>query len=247
MKIVSFFKKIFSRQPQDGIFRSNIEKLIGHKINHLETFIEAFTHRSASKNNGLGKRINYERLEFLGDAVLGAVIAHFLYEQLPNAQEGYLTQMRSKIVNRKNLNHLGEVLGLQKFIRARANEAGKDILGDVLEALIGAIYKDQGYEFCEKFIREKIILPNIELERLETQVSSYKSLLIEWCQKNRKTIKYQTFEEENAEDAVIFCSILTIDDQYVSKGRATSKKSAEELASKRAYFTKQNELDAFKE
>lgn len=181
----------------------------------------------------------------MGDAILGAVIAHWLYIESPNEQEGYLTQMRSKIVSRKNLNKLGEELHLKKLIQSKTKDS-KDILGDVFEALIGAIYEDQGYVKCQNFIHEKIINPFIDLNNLENQISSYKSLLIEWSQKNKKKIEFLTLEEENAEDSIIFTSSLLIDKKIIAKGRANSKKRAEEISAKRAYFSMQAELSLTK-
>ncbi len=244
--MIQIFKKIFSRPKKDGIFCNKIKEVVGFYPKNIELYREAFTHRSISKKNkATGKRYNYERLEFLGDAILGAVIAHWLYIESPNEQEGYLTQMRSKIVSRKNLNTLGEKLNLKPLIRSKTKDS-KDILGDVFEALIGAIYEDRGYTICRTFIHEKIINPFINLDNLENQISSYKSLLIEWSQKNKKRIEFLTVEEENAEDSIIFTSSLLIDEKVVAKGRANSKKRAEEISAKRAYFSMQTELSLIK-
>ncbi|MFV0531995.1 MAG: ribonuclease III [Flavobacteriales bacterium] len=242
--MIQLFKKIFSRPEQDGIFYKKIKNVIGFSPQDISVYKEAFTHRSASKKNiQTGKKYNYERLEFLGDAVLSAVIAHWLYTEAPDEQEGYLTQMRSKIVSRKNLNHLGQRLNLKPLIYSKTKDS-KDILGDVFEALIGAIYEDMGYETCRKFIHGKIIKPFINLDQLENQISSYKSLIIEWSQKNKKTLEFVTLEEENAEDNIIFMSSLLINKKVIAKGRANSKKIAEEISAKRAYFSLQNKLSS---
>lgn len=244
--MISILKKIFSRPTQDGIFYNKVKKVLGFSPKNISLYTEAFTHRSASKKNKItGKRLNYERLEFLGDAVLGAVIAHWLYKESPNEQEGYLTQMRSKIVSRKNLNTIGEKLELKTLIRSKTKDS-KDILGDVFEALIGAIYEDQGYEICRQFICEKIIKPFINLDQLENQISSYKSLMIEWSQKNRKGIEFVTIEEENAEENIVFMSSLMIDEKVIARGRANSKKRAEEISAKRAYFSMKSKLSSIK-
>ncbi|MFV0237173.1 MAG: ribonuclease III [Flavobacteriales bacterium] len=244
--MIQVFKKIFSRPKQGGIFHDKVEKIVGFSPKNISLYVEAFTHRSASKNNKTkDKRFNYERLEFLGDAILGAVIAHWLYIESPHEQEGYLTQMRSKIVSRKNLNDIGEKLKLKCLIHSKTRDS-KDILGDVFEALIGAIYEDKGYEFCREFIHKKVIEPFVDLNQLENQISSYKSLMIEWSQKNKKALEFMTMEEENAEDTIIFMSSLMIDEKIVAKGRANSKKRAEEISSKRAYFTMQSEFSVSK-
>ncbi len=244
--MIQIFKKIFSCPKKDGNFCDKIKEVVGFYPKNIDLYREAFTHRSISKKNKVvGERYNYERLEFLGDAILGAVIAHWLYVESPNEQEGYLTQMRSKIVSRKNLNTLGEKLNLKPLIRSKTKDS-KDILGDVFEALIGAIYEDRGYMICRTFIHDKIISPFINLDSLENQISSYKSLLIEWSQKNKKRIEFLTVEEENAEDSIIFTSSLLIDEKVVAKGRANSKKRAEEISAKRAYFSMQTELSLIK-
>lgn len=242
--MIKIFKKIFSRPKKDGIFYDKIEKLLGFPPNNILVYKEAFIHRSASKKNKqTGKRLNYERLEFLGDAILGAVIAHWLYQESPNEQEGYLTQMRSKIVSRKSLNNLGSKLGLESVIQSKTQDS-KDIVGDVFESLIGAIYEDQGYDICQKFILSRIIKPYIDLQQLENHIASYKSLIIEWSQKNKKTLEFKTIEEDNAEDNTVFISSLMIDNKVIAKGRANSKKKAEETAAKRTYFSMKNELSS---
>ncbi len=244
--MIRIFQKIFSRPKQGGIFYHKIKEITGFSPQNILLYEEAFTHRSApKKNKKTGKRHDYERLEFLGDAVLGAVIAHWLYIEAPNEQEGYLTQMRSKIVSRKNLNNLGEKLELKPLIYSRTKDS-KDILGDVFEALIGAIYEDQGYKKCSEFIHKKIIKPFINLDQLENQISSYKSLIIEWAQKYKKTPEFVTTEEENAEENIIFTSSLLLDKKIIAKGRATSKKKAEEISAKRAYFIMKNKLSSSK-
>ncbi len=240
--MISILKNIFSRPKKDGIFYNGIRDILGFEPRNIALYVEAFTHRSVSKKNEeTGKRINYERLEFLGDAVLGSVIAHWLYKESPNEQEGYLTQMRSKIVSRKNLNNVGEALGLNRLIVSKVKDS-KDVIGDVFEALIGAIYEDRGYEMTKNFIHKKIIIPFIDIDQLENQISSYKSFMIEWSQKNKKTLEFVTVEEENAEDGIIFMSSLILDSNIISKGRANSKKKAEEISAKRAYFSMKDKL-----
>ncbi len=240
--MISILKNIFSRPEKGGIFYNGIRDILGFEPRNIALYVEAFTHRSVSKKSEeTGKRINYERLEFLGDAVLGSVIAHWLYKESPNEQEGYLTQMRSKIVSRKNLNNVGEVLGLDRLIVSKVKDS-KDVVGDVFEALIGAIYEDRGYEMTKKFIHKKIIIPFIDIDQLENQISSYKSFMIEWSQKNKKTLEFVTVEEENAEDGIIFMSSLMLDSNIIAKGRANSKKKAEEISAKRAYFSMKDKL-----
>jgi len=198
----------------------------------------AFTHRSMNIKDSKGDAINYERLEFLGDAMLSAVIASHLYVEVPSGNEGYLTKMRSKIVSREHLNELGKDLNLVELVESKipTGQFGDNIHGNLFEALIGAIFLDRGYKYCEKFIFKRVIIPYVDIERLEGKVISYKSLLIEWCQKEKKTFDYNVYEDTGNDDVRHFSVKLSIDDKLISKARATSKKKAEEKASKRAFL-----------
>ncbi|HET7360779.1 MAG TPA: ribonuclease III, partial [Salinimicrobium sp.] len=211
-------------------------------INH---YIKAFTHRSLNKKDKNGNPINYERLEFLGDAMLGAVIASHLYREVPGGNEGYLTKMRSKIVSRKHLNELGKDLNLIDFIQTNIpiSNFGSNVHGNLFEALIGAIYRDRGYKYCKRFIFERVIAPYVDIEQLEGAVISYKSLLIEWCQKEKKEFDFESYEDTGKDEVKHFGVKLRIDNTVVAKARATSKKKAEEKASKRAYYALQNKID----
>lgn len=244
---MNLFKKIFksSRADSDnGNFLKEIQYIIGTKPICIRYYEIAFTHRSMNLTDENGNAINYERLEFLGDAMLGSVIASHLYLQVPTGDEGYLTKMRSKIVNRENLNRIGKNLKLIDRIESKLTnqQFGENIHGNILEALIGAIYLDRGYPACESFIQEKILADETDIQRLETKITSYKSLLIEWCQKNKHSFKYDTYEEETAEHIKYFGVKLSIDNKVIAKARATSKKKAEEKASQRAYFVLQNQF-----
>lgn len=191
-----------------------------------------------------GNAINYERLEFLGDAMLGAVIASHLYLEVPGGDEGYLTKMRSKVVSREHLNELGKDLNLIKLIESKipAPQFGDNIHGNLFEALIGAIFLDKGFKYCEKFIYKRVIIPYVDIAQLEGKVISYKSLLIEWCQKEKKTFNYNVYEDSGNDDVRHFSVKLSVDNKIVSKARATSKKKAEEKASKRAFFVFQSRM-----
>ena len=244
---MGILKKIFSnsRSPEDGIFFSKIEKILGYKPVNIEYFQKAFTHRSSNKIDGTGNPMNYERLEFLGDAMLGSVIAAHLYNQVPTGDEGYLTKMRSKIVSRDHLNELGRDLNLIQFIESKVpvSHFGENIHGNIFEALVGAIFLDKGYVACENFIQKKVIKPYVDIPRLEGKVISYKSLLIEWCQKEKKPFNFETYEDNGNDGQKYFGVKLSIDNKVVAKARATSKKKAEEKASQRAYFVFQEKID----
>jgi len=243
-----FIKKILSkssRSNEDGIFFTSIEEILGFKPVNIDYYKKGFTHRSSNKLDAKGNPINYERLEFLGDAMLSAVIAAHLFNKAPAGDEGYLTKMRSKIVSREHLNELGRDLNLIRFIESKVptSHFGENIHGNVFEALVGAIYLDRGYDYCEKFIQKRVIVPYVDIARLEGKVISYKSLLIEWCQKEKKSFHYDVFEDNGISGERLFGVKLSIDNKVVSKSRAASKKKAEEIASKRAYFAFQEKID----
>ena len=245
---MKFLKHIIneSRSHRDGIFFQKIQKIIKVKPSSLSIYKEAFTHRSLKLKNDEGQIISYERLEFLGDSVLGAVISTYLFENAPHGDEGYLTKMRSKIVSRKNLNVLGQRFNLSELIISDlpADRLGKNINGNLFEALIGAIYVDKGFKACQNFIYKKVIQEDVDLAKLEKRVVSYKSLMIEWCQKNKFQFEYVIEDDFGKDEEKHFVVKLLINNEISGKARETSKKRAEEKASHRAYFTFQNHINS---
>jgi len=242
---MNFPSNIFnSHSKQDGDFFLGITNILRFKPKNIKIFKKAFLHRSANKKDKKGNPMNYERLEFLGDSMLGTIISRHLYNEVPEGDEGYLTKMRSKIVSREHLNELGKDLNLIKFVESRIPKThfGDNIHGNVFEALVGAIYLDRGYKYCEKFIHERVIVPYVDIEQLEGRVISYKSLVIEWCQKEKKTFDYNVYEDTGNDVLKHFAVKLSIGNIVVAKARATSKKKAEERASKRAYFALQDKM-----
>lgn len=241
-----FTSKIFNSPPKtDGDFFLGVKKILGFKPKDIEIYKKAFLHRSVNKRDEEGNPMNYERLEFLGDAMLGTIISKHLYNEVPEGDEGYLTKMRSKVVSRKHLNELGKDLELLRFVESRIPKShfGENIHGNVFEALVGAIYLDKGYTYCEKFIKERVIEPYVDIEQLEGRVISYKSLVIEWCQKQKKSFNYDVYEDTGNDELKHFAVKLTIGEKMLAKARATSKKKAEEKASRRAYFALQSKIE----
>ena len=239
-----------SRSKNDGNFFLEIKKIIGYNPKDKSLYIKAFTHRSMNIKDKNGMALNYERLEFIGDAMLGAVIAAYLYREVPEGDEGYLTKMRSKVVSREHLNELGKELKLIDFVESKIPKSnfGSNIHGNLFEALVGAVYLDKGYKQCEKFINKNVINKHIDIETLEGKVISYKSLVIEWCQKEKNTFDFNVYEDTGNDNIKHFSVKLSIDGKVISKARATSKKKAEEKASKRAFFAFQNRINrSFKE
>jgi ribonuclease-3 len=242
---LNIIKKIaLSRNSEDTIFSKQIKDLTGYKPKDLSIYKMAFTHKSANRKDPDGKKINYERLEFLGDALLDASITSYLFENLPNSEEGELTQMRSKIVSRKHLNEIGKELNLISFAKKPQSKRkfSYNAHGDFFEALIAAIYLDRGYNIMDRFIHKKLINQYVNLKELKGKITSYKSLFIEWCQKNQKHYIYDTYEDTGNSKFKHFGVKLIVEGQIVGKARAKSKKQAEEIASRRAFYKFQDQF-----
>jgi len=243
---MGFIRKIITtRSKSEDAFYNDLTKIIGFKPKNITFYQKAFVHRSIKEfDKTTGNPHNYERLEFLGDAILSAVIAAHLFHAVPSGDEGYLTQMRSKIVSREHLNELGRDLDLLRFIRSNVilSNFGENVHGNIFEALIGAIYLDRGYTYCEKFIFKRVIAPYVDILKLEGKITSYKSLFIEWCQKKKKDLVFEVYEDSGNDVVKHFSVKLFLAGELIAKGRATSKKKAEEVAAKRAYYAFQNEI-----
>lgn len=240
MNIREFISNLLTRKKHPKIsdneaqFASKISELVGFKIQNIELYREAFSLKNLKNRQSLRK--NYERLEFLGDAILGSIISYELFQKYPHKNEGYLTQMKSKIVSRKNLNKVGDRLGLTKLIQnqnLKKDALGQNISGNLLEALIGAIYLDTHYKTCEKVVN-KWLLNADEISLLEEKVMSYKSLLLEWSQKHKISIKYETTEEIIPKKGFHFHCIIWVNNEKIAETQATetSKKRAEEKAAR---------------
>jgi ribonuclease-3 len=242
---MNFIRNILnSRSKRNGNFFIQIKAILGFKPDKIKYYVKAFTHRSMNIRDKDGIPLNYERLEFVGDAMLSAVIASHLFNEVPQGDEGYLTKMRSKIVSREHLNELGKELNLIGLVESKIpkDNFGNNIHGNLFEALVGAIYLDKGYAICEQFIFDRVIIPHVDIAQLEGKVISYKSLLIEWCQKEKKTFDYQVYEDTGNDELRHFSVKLSINNKIIAKARATSKKKAEEKASKRAFFALQTKI-----
>ena len=243
---MNFPSNIFnSHSKEDGDFFLGVTNILGFKPKNIKIYKKAFLHRSANLKDKQGNPMNYERLEFLGDAMLGTIISKHLYNEVPGGDEGYLTKMRSKIVSREHLNEIGRDLNLIEHVISNVPDEnfGDNIHGNVFEALVGAIYLDRGYKYCEKFIYKRVVEPYVDIEQLEGRVISYKSLVIEWCQKKKKSFDFDVYEDTGNDPLKHFAVKLSIGGNVVAKARATSKKKAEERASKRAFFALQDKME----
>jgi len=204
---------------------------IGFVPNNKSLYRLALLHKSASKITAKGVVLNYERLEFLGDAVLGAIVAELLYKFFPNKDEGFLTRVRSKVVSRESLNELAIHIGLNKAVVAKSDiSRNKHVYGDVFEAFIGAMFLDQGFGNTKRFI-EKFIFPNFfNIKDLVTVDTNYKSRLIEWGQKNKVEVHFETGDIRRRRRNG-FCCIVRINGEEKGRGEGSSKKEAEQNAS----------------
>ena len=244
MGLISLLRK---SNPQRS-FKQTISEIIGYTPKKIYLFERVFTHRSLEKVDDDGRKINYERLEFLGDAVLGTIIGNYLFTKMPDADEGTLTQMRSKIVRREFLNRVGKSLDLYPLLQSRTekNHYGDDIHGNIFEALVGAVFVDGGFLKCRSFVETKIIEPYIDLDDLKGRVVSYKGTLVNWFQKQKMTYEYDVFEDSGA-NKLMFKAKLFVDKTLVASARASNKKKAAEKVSKRAYFKFANQMQEKKQ
>ena len=185
-----------------------------------------------------GNKKSNERLEYLGDAILDSVVAELLFKKFPYKGEGFLTEMRSKIVSRAQLNHLSNKLGLNKLIHSAGDSRNncKSMNGDAFEAFIGALYLDKGYTFARKIIIDRIINIHLDLDELETQIVNFKSKLVEWGQKEKKEVDFKMVEEIGDGFKKQFLVKIFVDGEELESGQDFSIKGAEQIAAEKAYL-----------
>jgi len=218
-------------------FRTALKKILGYRPGNTAIYKKAFIHRSATFELPDGTNINNERLEYLGDAILDAVLSEFLFKHYPKAPEGELTKLRSKLANRSTLNKLAASMGLNELVDCHINSnlPTINIYGDALEALIGAIFIDKGYTGSRKFIARHILGKHIDLEKLINTENDYKSQVFQWAQKMQKQVNFDYDEDYDLiHKKYIFKTVLRIDHEMFGEGMGTSKKEAEQKASRMA-------------
>ena len=212
-----------------------IKNVFGFIPKNIDVFKMAFIHRSSSIRNTICGTLNNERLEYLGDALLSAIVADFLFKKFPLFPEGPLTEIRSKIVCRDRLNYLSRKIGLNKFVLIDDNIQAKCANGDAFEALVGAIYLDQGYEKTKKIIMQKIILVHLDIETIITEESNYKSKILAWSQKKHKKAEFSHLEFDHKSNKRLFKAQLHIDNQLMGEGIDYTIKKAEQIAAEKAW------------
>lgn len=231
MNLKSLFLSIFSKK---SIFYQKIKSIVGYSPGDVFLYEKALVHKSAVHDSSTKYKESNERLEFLGDAILGAIVADYLYQMYPEGDEGFLTKMRSKIVSRQSLNLLAKKIKLNELIIAKLDKNSKtdSIFGNAFEALIGAIYLDKGIEACEDFIIKRVIQPYVSFDKLENVETNFKSRVIEWAQKDKVDLVFEIASEIGDGRAKVFEAIILIDGKRVAHGEEASKKKAEQIAAK---------------
>lgn len=236
MPLLNLYKLHFSKEKE---FVKKLKNILGFVPGNVVLYKMAFRHRSVAKILKNGSRSSNERLEFLGDAILGSVIAELLFKSYPYKEEGFLTEMRSKIVNRVNLNQLAKKMGFDQLITfdqktVNVQTKNNSMLGDAFEALIGAVYLDKGYNFTKNFLLKRIVKPYIDIHTLEITETNFKSKLIEWCQRHGKDVSFDVVVNDEGESAKLFTVHAIIDNENQGIGRDYNKKNAEKLAAEKA-------------
>jgi ribonuclease-3 len=236
MLLKSLFKLLFSSDQQEKDLILSLRNLLGFYPGNISVYQLAFSHRSISRETDNGVPLSNERLEYLGDAVLGAVVADMLFKKFPYRDEGFLTEMRSRIVSRENLKNLAVKIGIDELLQKEAAIGTyRSMYGDAFEALIGAIYLDKGYAKTQKFILDRIIRIHVDLHEIEQTEKNFKSLILNWGQREKHSIVFETVEEEQ-KDRLIKVRLL-VDDKEVAVGVDFVKKKAEQIAAQAACTT----------
>lgn len=218
----------------DREFARKLRPLLGYTPVNLNIFILAFSHKSTHAERPSQSQ-NNERLEYLGDAVLGTIVAEYLFKKYPNSNEGFLTKMRSKIVKRKSLNKIGDKMGLDMMLNEFNNtRLSRSMLGNALEALVGAIYLETGYRDTRTYIINQILRKYVDIHELEKVDDNYKSQLLEWCQKNGNSVSYKLLARYKFEKRDRFKVAVMVNGNRMATADDFNKKSAEQTASEKA-------------
>jgi len=233
-RVLSSLKKL---NKNDKRLVAAVKSIVGYKPFRLELFRLVTQHSSVAKTLPNGFKASNERLEYLGDAVLGAVVADYLFKKYPFKDEGFLTEIRSRIVNRESLSLLAKKIGIGQMLEADFSKSKyhfKSIYGDMMEAFIGAVYIDRGYKYCKKFIINKLIIPHFDLDEIIENNTNYKSILIEWSQKKNRSLRFDIEDHKQEGMKREFKAMIIIDGEKIAKGAGLNKKKAEQNAAFKA-------------
>lgn len=227
-----FYQRVFNKDRE--LVRA-IAGIIGSTPDNIRLYKLALTHTSFARQAAGTKHDTNERLEFLGDAVLGAVVAEVLFRKFPYEDEGFLTEIRSRIVNRESLNHIALKIGLNLLVKVETgSNRHKSVNGNALEALVGAIYLDKGYNMTRQFILGKLIKPHVDLHKLVNTTANFKSKLIEWAQSQNMEIRFESIKKKHQGNSTEFTSEVYIGDKPIATGVGLSKKKADQAAAEKS-------------
>ncbi len=225
--------RILNKFSSDKQLLLQLEHLLGFTPKHIAYYKLALMHRSQPED----VTDSNERLEFLGDAILGAVIAEYLFKKYPYQDEGYLTELRSRIVRRETMNNVALRMGLNKLVQYNQNDRGLNrshIFGNALEALIGAVYLDQGFIKTRKFILNQLVRSYIDLDTMESTDTNYKNQLLSWAQRNNRVLTFETLDEKMESTRKLFTVGIMLDAELFASGTGFNKKEAGQVAAKNA-------------
>lgn len=236
---INRLKSLFiTNSKEDKALIASIKTITGSKPFNLKLYKIATQHTSVARSVKAGFKESNERLEYLGDSVLGMVVAEYLFKRFPFKDEGFLTELRSRIVSRESLNNVARTIGVPHIVqfdrKRKTPNSHKSLYGNTLEALIGAIYLDKGFEPSQKFILKKLLLPHFDLEEIINTTKNYKSKLIEWTQRNSKNPSFEHIETIDKGHYKEFIIEVRIDEEPIAKGHGLSKKKAEQDAAREA-------------
>ena len=231
-----FSKPLRVHFSPDKKLHQSLRNILGFYPGNIALYKSAFRHSSAASHIKDGVKDSNERLEFLGDSVIGTVVADYLFKKFPFKDEGFLTKMRSKMVSRNQHNTIANKLGLNNFIERDTDRRGmpSSINGDAYEALIGAIYLDKGFDFAQQFLLTRIINVHIDMEEVETKEVDFKSKFIEWAQKEKKDWTFETAVDGNAAADKLFTIQLIVEEKVMGSAQHFSKKRAEQMTAEAA-------------
>lgn len=229
---MDFWRQLFKKHSGSN-FKKSLKGILGYSPGSISLYKTALTHRSVKETSAE----NNERLEYLGDAILSALVADYLFKRYPYKEEGFLTEMRSKMVNRQQLNDIAIKMGLKKvtvYNKSDASLKTSQIFGNTLEALVGAIYLDKGYKKTNRWVGERIIMPHMFVEDLELLEINHKNKLYGWANKNGKQLEFETLNEQMENGRRLFTVAAVVNGKVVAEGKAFNKKDASQIAAQLA-------------
>ncbi len=232
MAVRTLIRYFLKADAQEKSFILSLHSLLGFYPGNLSLYKLAFSHRSLALETVGGNRLSNERLEYLGDAVLGAVVADLLFKKYPFKDEGFLTEMRSRIVSRENLKQLAVKIGIDELLKKDAGPGSyRSMYGDAFEAFIGAIYLDKGYALTQQYILARIIRPHVDLEEIESTEKNFKSLILNWGQREKHQVAFDTVSEDSRTRLITIK--LLIDGEEKALATDYVKKKAEQIAAQK--------------